>query len=228
MKRGDAAHLLSALAEYGYSLLSPEATPDPNDVLARMTRSRDTRVLEGFPVVLVNASDRHPNSVDLERAESLLKNEVGRAKFRQLVMLAALLCEGRDESLAWLVKKPKWLKETALKKLRGPLARNEPLVLTDGMKLDPERLKNTFFEYARGGRAAEQSEADKSRLGEEMRKEYYLSLLLTPRQKELLHKKLRGEKMSKTEREYFSRVVKKKLRALADPDLHRLAQKALQ
>lgn len=34
--------------------------------------------------------------------------------------------------------------------------------------------------------------------------------------------------MTKTEREYFSRTVKKKLLALADPDLHRLAQKALQ
>jgi hypothetical protein len=36
-------------------------------------------------------------------------------------------------------------------------------------------------------------------------------------------KKLKGEKMTKTEREYFSRSVKKKVLALANPDLHKLA-----
>jgi hypothetical protein len=41
-------------------------------------------------------------------------------------------------------------------------------------------------------------------------------------------KKVRGEKLNKTEREYFSRVVKKRLMAVTDPDVHRLAMKALQ
>lgn len=45
---------------------------------------------------------------------------------------------------------------------------------------------------------------------------------------DLLKKKMRGETLSKTEREYFSRVVKKKLLALADPDVQRLTLKALQ
>ncbi len=41
-------------------------------------------------------------------------------------------------------------------------------------------------------------------------------------------KKVRGEMLNKTEREYFSRVVKKRLMAVTDPDVHRLAMKALQ
>jgi hypothetical protein len=39
---------------------------------------------------------------------------------------------------------------------------------------------------------------------------------------------MNGEPMTKTEREYFSRTVRKKLRALANTDLHRLAQRLLE
>ena len=54
--------------------------------------------------------------------------------------------------------------------------------------------------------------------------EYALSQIFSPKQKELFFKKLKGEKLSKTEREYYSRTVKKKVYALANTDLHRLAQ----
>ena len=111
--------------------------------------------------------------------------------------------------------------------LKKRLVENQPLQLHGDRELDPERLKRTFLDYvvrAREGRSGE----EKARLGDEFRREFYLSLLFSPRQKDLLYKKLRGEPMTKTEREYFSRVVKKKLMALADPDLYRLAQKALQ
>ena len=43
------------------------------------------------------------------------------------------------------------------------------------------------------------------------------------KQKELFMKRLKGEKMTKTEREYYSRSVKKKVQALANSDLHKLA-----
>ncbi len=36
------------------------------------------------------------------------------------------------------------------------------------------------------------------------------------------------QSLNKTEREYFSRVLKKRLMAITDPDVHRLAMKALQ
>jgi hypothetical protein len=47
--------------------------------------------------------------------------------------------------------------------------------------------------------------------------------LFPPKQKELVLKKLKGEEMTKTEQEYYSRVVKKKLEALADADLRKIA-----
>jgi len=46
-----------------------------------------------------------------------------------------------------------------------------------------------------------------------------LSELFTEKQKELLFKVLNKETLTKTEKEYFSRVVKKRLKALRNPDL---------
>jgi hypothetical protein len=63
---------------------------------------------------------------------------------------------------------------------------------------------------------------------EEFGLEYSLSQVFSPKQKELFLKKLKGEVLTKTEKEYFSRAVKKKVQALANADLHRLARKLLE
>ena len=57
--------------------------------------------------------------------------------------------------------------------------------------------------------------------------EYALSQLFSPKQKELFQKKLKGSPLNKTEKEYYSRTVKKKVSALANPELHRLSQKLM-
>jgi len=63
---------------------------------------------------------------------------------------------------------------------------------------------------------------------EEFGLEYSLSQIFSPAQKELVVKKLKREKFSKTENEYFSRVVRKKLLALANPEMHRLARRLIE
>ena len=50
-----------------------------------------------------------------------------------------------------------------------------------------------------------------------------LSTLFPPKQKELVLKKLNGEPLTKTEQEYYSRIVKKKLEALANSEIRKIA-----
>ncbi len=50
-----------------------------------------------------------------------------------------------------------------------------------------------------------------------------LDLLFSAKQKELVFKKLKGQHLTKTEREYYSRVVKKKLAAIVDSEMQELA-----
>ncbi|MEI6437252.1 MAG: hypothetical protein WCO69_00710 [Candidatus Omnitrophota bacterium] len=58
--------------------------------------------------------------------------------------------------------------------------------------------------------------------------EFAFAQMLSPKQKELFLRKLKGDTLSKTDREYYSRVVRKKILALANADLHQLARKALE
>ena len=87
--------------------------------------------------------------------------------------------------------------------------------------MSPERLTNTFQNYFR---QEEGKVTEFLSQREELELEYALSQVFSPRQKELFWKKLRDEKLSKTEKEYFSRRVRKKVLALANERLHQLAK----
>ena len=52
----------------------------------------------------------------------------------------------------------------------------------------------------------------------------YLDRLFSPKQKELVLKKRDGNAFTKTEREYYSRVVRKKLEAIASEEVGRIAK----
>lgn len=52
-----------------------------------------------------------------------------------------------------------------------------------------------------------------------------LQVLFSPKQTELFLKKSQGLSFTKTEKEYFSRIIKKKVAVLADETIHQLAQK---
>jgi hypothetical protein len=225
MARLNDKKLLAALSQFGYPLLEPEARPDPNELLAELVKSGDIRLLEGFPVVLANALSRDEPKVNLAKAEKRLSTARHRDLLWKLIWLSQSLFQLYGLNLKPVFPVPGFQVE-GHDKLAKALAENRPLKLGP-VTLDARRLKNTFLNYVANVRK-EATVAAKAKLQEDFRREYYLSLLLSPKQKDLLQKKLRGEPMTKTEREYFSRVVKKKLRALADPDLHRLAQKALQ
>ena len=58
-----------------------------------------------------------------------------------------------------------------------------------------------------------------------MKLELLLSELFTRRQKELLRKRAEGAAMTNTEKTYFYRTVNKRLKALADEEVHALARR---
>lgn len=91
-----------------------------------------------------------------------------------------------------------------------------------GRKLSSVRIVNTFKNYFKN---TELDFKNYVQMRDEFDLEYAMSQVFSKKQKELFMKKLKGEKMTKTEREYFSRSVKKKVRALANSDLHKLATK---
>lgn len=217
--------LLERLARLGLPLMETSADQDVNQTLAEVVKSRDTRLWEGFPVLLVNAAKdyRFDQTLVLENLHAAEEKE----NFNALLLLSLALYESYHLSYLWMKKLQANFSDgerAELKYLRNSLAHAELFPLC-GTQFQPARLKGTFELYFAKESEKSQQRKDKS---DELSLEYALSQLLSPKQKELFKKKLNGLPLTKTEKEYYSRTVKKKVVALANTELHRQAQKLME
>ncbi|MBK7749679.1 MAG: hypothetical protein IPI39_20790 [Candidatus Obscuribacter sp.] len=91
--------------------------------------------------------------------------------------------------------------------------------------LDNNRLKNTYRNYVVHELMTNQENSVKE-TGRRKASSIFLhalNLLFTDRQRELIFKLLNKKELTKTEREYYSRTVKPRLKALRNTDLMSLA-----
>lgn len=217
--------LLKRLGELGYPLFETEEAQDANTTLAEVIESKDLRLWEGFPVVLANSAER--GLFDYEMVKWHLKKPFDRVNLTTLLVMSLALYKVLNLKFSWSDKLYKSLNrddkrqfETLLKKLK----KNEDFKVS-GRLMSSQRLKVAFANYFNEERS---KLSDLLSVKEELGLEYALSQVFSPKQKELFLKKLKREKMTKTEKEYFSRAVKKKVLALANSELHRLSQKLLE
>jgi hypothetical protein len=206
--------LVFSLRRLGYPLVTPE-TREPEEkqvleLLDGLVDSGDPRLVEGFPVVLANCAQRGMN-LDFGTLLSRYKPNSRKRKDMEKLLLVSfdlLTREGLDM--------PKGSEKVLapLKAEYGDLLTNEVVTLFNKVSLSTERLRNTLRRYTTNletSRATRRKEKDKQRSS--FQRNYYLSALFPPKQKELVLKKLHKEPLNKTEQEYFSRTVKKKLKA---------------
>lgn len=216
--------LMQSLAKLGLPLFEPSRDVDANAILAEVVKSHDARLWEAFPVVLANAAERYQFS--LEQVEALLPDGE-KDNFRKLFVLSSCLYSFYHLSFSWLNRFRRGLPyedRQLIAPWRHLLDKNSPLTVDD-MEIDPERLKRSFKLYFEQN--AEQTRRNKERF-EEFSLAYSLSQVFSPKQVELFKKKLEGLPLTKTEQEYYSRSVKKKVVALANSELHGLARKLLE
>jgi hypothetical protein len=221
MKRED---LVFNLGRLGYSLVTPDVQEVGEDqvveLLAELVDSKDLRLVEGFPVVLANCAQRGMN---LDFAALLAKHKPRSLKRQDL---EKLLLASSDLLTRQGLEKPKGLEKVSvsLRAKYGDLLAADLLTLGRKVSLSTERLRNALRRYSANmetSRSRRKKEKDKQRRSFQL--SYYLSTLFSPKQKELVLKKLNGEPLNKTEQEYFSRTVKKKLEALANPEVKKVA-----
>ncbi len=216
--------LLDRLSRLGLPLMDTDETFDVNQTLADVVKSGDARLREGFPVVLLNAAKT--GNFDYNRVNNKLTASE-KKRLHALLLLSLALYGHYHLSTPWMNRfKTAFSPEekTLLKRLRNSLVHNSP-VEVDHDRYDAERLKKTFELYF--AKEAEDVRQKKDKY-EELSLEYSLSQVFSPKQKELLRKKFEGMPLTKTEREYYSRTVKKKVVALANAELHRMAQQLAQ
>ncbi|MBW2643607.1 MAG: hypothetical protein JRC89_09635 [Deltaproteobacteria bacterium] len=221
MKKED---LIVSLGNLGYPILSKDKNiinkSEIIDVLDALVDLDEPRLIEGFPVILAYCAHRRSN-LDLETL--LLKYPKNSKKRRDLEILLLLSAEMLNLENLQL---PSGLENIAnsLKTKYGNLISSEAVDLEKGFSLSIERLRNTLKRYTsnlKTQKSAKEKAADRQKKSFQLN--LHLSTLFSPKQKELVLKKYHGESLTKTEQEYYSRVVKKKIKALANSELRRIA-----
>ena len=243
MKNADKKELLDQLAQYGYELSVPgTSVAAPEKVLEALLRQEDARLLEGFPVVLANALSQK-SALEWEKSTwrpGKAFSPKTEERWASLMAASLLLFRlfgvekgSQDRVLKLLKKDPEG--ETALERAGKDFSgvggsdlsaartgtSSSRRSRTKPLGVSTDRLKNSFRNYVvhQAGSGKELQEQKNA-----LEYELLLSALFTSRQKEVLQKRLAGKPMTKTEREYYYRVVKKRLNALANPRLHQMAR----
>lgn len=218
MKRTE---LIKKIRELGYPLFETEKLFDTNETLAEVVKSKEPRLLEGFPLLLANSLEK--NLFDYRMIQIHLKSEVEKRNLRSLIIMSLALYKYLKLMFSYtdMVHSSDYFDKKLFDKFLNHFKdkKNLPGV---GRKLSSVRIVNTFKNYFKN---TELDFKNYVQMRDEFDLEYAMSQVFSKKQKELFMKKLKGEKMTKTEREYFSRSVKKKVRALANSDLHKLATK---
>jgi hypothetical protein len=220
----DKNFLYDKLAILGLPMFTPDDPLDVNKVLFELVESHDHRLFELFPVVLAAASDKEDFS--LSGVEDMLPTPARKETLYLLCCCAQAVYMMCSLSFQWLSASSLMQKketEQVVETYKSALERGEDLVLGDH-RLSAQRVSANFKRYyARETyEVCRMGEADNSVLFE-----HALSRVFSARQKELFLKKIKGEKFTKTEREYYSRAVKPKVVALANQELHQLANTIL-
>jgi len=222
----DNQKLLNSLSKLGFPMFEPSEEVDVNETLAEVVKSNDHRLWEGFPVLLSNAADSY--QFDSDMVEEQLPTKDLKEQYHRLLLLSAAVYSYYHLSFSWLSKLKNAFSnddKNLVKAWRNNLDHNQPRSLWTDEVFDPERVKGLFELYFE--KKAEKSKRRKDKY-EEFSLEYSLSQVFSPKQKDLFKKKLEGDPLTKTEQEYYSRTVKKKVVALANSDLHRLSRKLLE
>lgn len=217
--------LLKRVGALGFSLFGVEEERDANSTLADMVKSRELRLWEGFPVVLANSAEK--GLFDYDKVNWYLKRPSYKSYLDSLMVMSLAVYRFFNLKFSWAEEFRKSLSNERKKECAvffNKLKNNSDFNV-GGRTMSAGRLKNGFNNYFS---KSQEKLNELLSVKDELSLEYSLSQVFSPKQKELFLKRLKREKLTKTENEYFSRVVKKKVLALANPELHRLSQRLLQ
>ena len=189
-------------------------------ILDALASSDDTAVVARFPAVLAICARRGLALNSQALFSRYWETSPKRQNLEKLLLISAAIFNLQG------LKAPKNLDKIAesLKPKYGELLEAGEFQLSSGMCISIKDLQNTLKAYTGSQIRPPAIQAKKSPLNADSL-DVYLDRLFSPKQKELVLKKRDGQAFTKTEREYYSRIVRKKLDAIASEKLMKLARK---
>lgn len=219
--------LLKRVAKLGFDLFAAERGENAAKTLADVVRSKNLRLWEGFPIMLLKA--QLLGAFLYEEAKKDLGKSPEAKWFDELMVMSMVVYKTMGVKIAAVegLSKKLPVSEEKYNKLEKSFAEETEFRVGDWM-MSSQRVKNTFRNYYNKLEFKNRDfknllDSKYLELKNEFDLEFALAQVFSPKQRELFLKRLKGEKMTKTEKEYFYRVVKKKVVALANNELHRLA-----
>ncbi len=189
-------------------------------ILDALANAEDSRVVVRFPAVLAICARRGLALNSQALFSRYWETSPKRQNLEKLLFVSAAIFEHQG------LKAPKNLEKIAasLKSKYDDLLPAGEFQLSSGMRVSLIDLQNTLKKYT-----VEHwnSQVNRHKLAP-MKSDgldLYIDRLFSPKQKELVLKKRDGKAFTKTEREYYSRIVRKKLDAIANEEMVALASK---
>lgn len=218
-------NLLKEMSWLGLPLIESEQHLNVNKILYEVVKNKEMRLWEGFPILLANANKK--GGFNFKTLYSMFKNKDDKINFINLMLLSFSVYGHFNLSFWWMNKIYADLpagEKDKIHMLSTYLKDEQDFTLSD-YKFSSARIKNVFQSYFKEKTVETKKTKEKY---ETLSLEYALSQIFSAKQKNLFLKRLGGEKMTKTEKEYYSRAVKKKVVALSNLKLHQMAQRLLE
>ena len=206
----------SLLRDSGQKKMSDEQARVILDALAG---ADDPSLVARFPAVLAICARKGIELNNQDLFSRYWESSPKRQNLEKLLLISAWLLKREN------IEAPKNLDKItdSFKRKYTDLFSGEICRLSNGIQISTKNMHQTLKAYASNyntitSRRAETLQPESAKL------HTYLDRLFSPKQKDLVFKKLNQESLTKTEREYYSRIVRKKLDAIANDEIRQIAE----
>ena len=191
-------------------------------ILDALANAADAGIVVRFPAVLAICARRGLVLNYQALFSRYLETNPKRQNLEKLLLASAMIFNLQG------LEPPINLTEIAasLKSKYGDLLSRGEFQLSNGRHITLQDLRHSLEAYT-ADRLKTQAYQDKTPLSASNALDVYLDRLFSAKQKELVFKKREGRGLTKTEREYFSRIVRKKLEAIANEEVVGLARELI-
>jgi hypothetical protein len=191
-------------------------------ILDALASADDAEVVARFPAVLAICARRGLALNSQALFSRYWETSPKRQNLEKLLLVSAAIFKLQG------LKPPGNLEKIveSLKPKYGDLLTTGEFQLSSGMSISIQAFEKTLNSYI-GGHLHPRAQRGKRARVQSGSLDAYLDRLFSPKQKELVFKKRDGKAFTKTEREYYSRIVRKKLEAIASEELSYLAKKLI-
>ena len=188
-------------------------------ILDALASADDVAVVARFPAILAICARRGLSLNSQSLFSRYWETSPKRQNLEKLLLISATIFKSQK------LKPPGNLDQIAasLKPKYGDLISAGEFQLSNGMIVSFKDLENSLASYLAGHMRPEVNQGH-IQLSPSETLDIYLDRLFSPKQKELVLKKRDGKAFTKTEREYYSRVVRKKLEAIASEEVGQIAK----